>query len=189
MGRPAAEHMSGLRHQSGGAWRWPGAGEGYNGDGVDKGVREKLTSQGRGGVNGGRSGAGHGRRLGLRGGDANAGRRAALARAVRHEQSEDVPFIFIEKRGVTLCSTELRIQRGGHWVMSLPFRRRRRIQNANAGWRAALASAVRSTARAKRGFSFHIWGPGPRAGGLLEGLLLFQLTMDYQLTCLRPPPP
>ena len=69
------------------------------------------------------------------------------------------------------------------------FRRRRRIQNANAGWRAALASAVRSTARAKRGFSFHIWGPGPRAGGLLEGLLLFQLTMDYQLTCLRPPPP
>ena len=55
--------------QSGGAWRWPGAGEGYNGDGVDKGVRgETVTSQGRGGVNGGRSGAGHGRRRGLRGG-------------------------------------------------------------------------------------------------------------------------
>jgi len=31
-----------------------------------------------------------------------------------------------------------------------------------------------------------LWGPGPRAGGLLVGLLL---TMDYLLTCLRPPPP
>lgn len=31
-----------------------------------------------------------------------------------------------------------------------------------------------------------LWGPGPRAGGLLVGLLL---TMDYLLTCLPPPPP
>ena len=31
-----------------------------------------------------------------------------------------------------------------------------------------------------------IWGPGPRVGGLLESLLLFQLTMDYQLTSFRP---
>ena len=71
-------------------------------------------------MGGGGGWEGRGRRLGLRGGDANAGRRAALARAVRHEQSEDFPFIFIEKRGETLCSTELRIQ-SIHFILRIHF--------------------------------------------------------------------
>ena len=127
--------------------------------------------------------AGRGRRLGLRGGDANAGRRAALARAVRHEQSEDYPFIFIEKRGETLCSTELRIQRGCHWVMSLHFS----APKTDSERQCRVAGGISEWHEQSEVFPF--MGTRTQGWGLLEGLLLFQLTMDYQLTCLRSPPP